>query len=51
MKQRSFGGGSQKIKEISEFRSNMMHNSVLATDQEDGKDGNVKIVISCQMSP
>lgn len=50
MKRRSFGGGSQKTKGTSEFRSNMMHDAVLAMDQKDGKDGNVEIVISCQMS-
>lgn len=27
---------------MSEFRSNMMHSSVLPMDQKDGKDGNVK---------
>lgn len=50
MKQRSFGRGSHNIKGISEFRLNMMHNPVLATDQKDRKDENAKIVISCQMS-
>lgn len=50
MKQRSFGGGSQKTKGISKFMSNMTHNHVLAMDQKDGKDGNVKIVTSCQVS-
>lgn len=34
---------------MSEFRSNMMHSSVLPMDQKDERIGMLKIVISCQM--